>query len=356
MNKQKRILVTGGGGYIGTHVVEQLLKRKNKVRIYDQLVFGRKPLADLEKNPNLEIIKGELSDLYKLSLALKDVDEVVHLAGLVGDPACDIDKDFTIHMNVVSTKIIKELAKSFAIKKFIFASSCSVYGTSETLVDETSRLHPVSLYAKTKIDSERELLNDVSGNFHPVILRFATVFGHSRRPRFDLVANFFTAQAYNDGLITVTGSTQWRPFIHASDIARAIAKVSEASFKLVDRQIYNVGDSSLNYTIGDLASLIAGIIKKNTKGNNVKIQINDNPYDTRNYKVSFNKIRQKLGFKAKVSLKDGIYEIYDSFRKGIYKKHYRHPMYSNLEMTKLMHREYCSVAAKNETQPPLSLA
>lgn len=214
MGKQKRILVAGGGGYIGTHVVEQLLKKNYKVRILDAFIFGKGILGDLEKDKNLEVVQSEIGDLYKLSLALKDVDGIIHLAGLVGDPACAIDKEFTIHMNVVSTKIIKELSKAFNVKKFIFASSCSVYGASDDIVDESSKLNPVSLYAKTKIDSEVELLNDSNTNFHPIILRLATVFGHSRRPRFDLVTNFFTAQGYNDGTITVTGSNQWRPFIH----------------------------------------------------------------------------------------------------------------------------------------------
>lgn len=340
MAKKKRVLVTGGGGYIGTHVVEQLLEKNYKVRILDAFVYGRDILGDLENNRNLEVVKSEISDLYNLTRALRDVDEVVHLAGLVGDPACLVDKEFTTQMNVVATRTIKGLSKSFGIKKFIFASSCSVYGASNNVLDETSKLNPVSLYAKTKIDSETELLTDNDGDFHPVILRFATVFGHSRRPRFDLVANFFTAQAYNDKTITVTGSKQWRPFIHVSDVAKAVVRTVEAPPKLVDKQIFNVGDDELNNTIGNLAKIVAQTVKRDKKGRGIKITVDDSKKDIRNYKVSFNKIRRNLNYKAKVGLKDGIYEIYRNFEKGVYEKPYRDPMYVNLEMTKLMQTEF----------------
>ncbi|OGM19462.1 hypothetical protein A2686_01065 [Candidatus Woesebacteria bacterium RIFCSPHIGHO2_01_FULL_38_10] len=340
INDQKRILVTGGGGYIGTHVVGQLLARNYKVRILDPLVFGQGVLKDLKKNKNLEIVQAEIGDLYQLSLALKDVNEIIHLAGLVGDPACALDKDFTIRMNILSTRVIKDLSKLFNIKKFIFASSCSVYGSTNKKANEESKLNPISLYAKTKIDSEKELLNDDTKNFHPVVLRLATVFGHSRRQRFDLIANLFTAQAHNDGVLTVTGSKQWRPFIHASDVARAFVMIVEAPLAKIDRQIINVGDDNLNCTIANLAQLIAGIVKTSKKGQKVQIIIQDDPADLRNYHVSFAKIHKILGYKAMVGLEQGIKEMYHNFKQGVYKGHYRDPIYVNYEMTKLMQMRY----------------
>jgi len=340
ISKLHPILVTGGGGYLGTHITEQLLKRGYKVRILDQLVFGESVVDNLKKNNNLEVVKGDASNLYDLTKAIKDTQAVVHLAGLVGDPACAIDEDFTKQMNVVATKMVKDLSKSFNLKRFIFTSSCSVYGSIDTIVTEEDKLNPVSLYSKTKIDSEKELLSEKSNTFHPVILRLATVFGHSRRPRFDLVANFFTAQGYSDGVNTVTGSTQWRPFIHASDVARATVKVLEAPLGLVDRQIFNVGDNGLNHTIGDLAQLVAKTVKKTKKGKKIKTIIKDDKSDIRNYRVSFNKIRKLLGYQAKIDLKRGIDEMYQNFQKGVYKKHYTDPMYTNIEMTKLLRIEY----------------
>ncbi|MFA6570376.1 MAG: NAD(P)-dependent oxidoreductase [Bacteroidota bacterium] len=340
----KYVLVIGGAGYIGTHVVEQLLIRNYRVRIFDQFVFGLHDISDLLNNPNLDIVRGDISRLNELIKAFKDIQTVVHLAGLVGDPACAIDKEFTIHTNIASTSIIKDVSKTFSISRFIFASSCSVYGSSEKKVNETSKLNPVSLYAKTKIDSENQLLNDHDRNFHPVILRFATAFGHSRRPRFDLITNYFSAQAYNEGIVTVTGSKQWRPFIHARDLALAIVKTIEAPENIVNRQIINVGDERLNATIGDLAQKVITVIPITKNGTKTKIITKIDTGDKRNYFVSFEKIKRVLGFKSTISIEDGIREIYNNFKNGIYPRSFRDPRYINSEMTKLLREEYKSLS------------
>jgi nucleoside-diphosphate-sugar epimerase len=172
------VLVVGGGGYIGNHVVEKLIESGNKVRVFDKFYYGEKVKNDMEKISNVEVIEGDVSDLYSLTIALENVKSVVHLAGIVGDPASSIDKNLTRHINIVTTRMLKETVKAFRIPRFIFASSCSVYGASENIVDENASLNPVSLYAQTKIDSEKELLNDPYDYFQPTILRFATVFGH----------------------------------------------------------------------------------------------------------------------------------------------------------------------------------
>lgn len=332
----KTVLVTGGGGYIGTHVVDKFLQAGYKVRIYDQFIFGEGVLDELKVNNNLSVIKGEIGDWQKLRESLNGVDAVIHLAGLVGDPACIVNKELTIQMNIVSTKIIKELSKDAKVSRFIFSSSCSVYGASDELMSEESKLNPVSLYAQTKIDSENEILNDDSKDFHPTILRFATVFGHSRRQRFDLVANLFVAQAYNDGVIIVTGSSQWRPLIHVQDVARAIVKVLEKPKKEVSRQIINVGDDDFNITIGNLALLVANIVKKDKNGKPIEIIMNDDASDVRNYRVSFKKIKKLLGFKITVDIKKGLEEIYNNFKKGKYHRDYKDPLYINVEMTRLL--------------------
>ena len=347
ISKNEPILVTGGGGYIGTHVVEQLLSAGYKVRVYDKFVFGREIIDDLAKHPNLELVEGDISDLFKLTQAFQGTQAVIHLAGLVGDPACALDEEFTVHMNVVSTKIVKELSKSFHAKRFIFSSSCSVYGVSDNIIDETGQLNPVSLYAKTKIDSEHELLGDQSQGFHPTVLRFATVFGHSRRPRFDLVVNLFTAQAFNEGLITVKGSDQWRPFIHVRDIAKAIVKTIESPLAIVDRQIFNVGDDRLNITIGDLAKLVAKVVIKDKNGKPVVVSVDDSSIDRRNYRVSFTKISQSLGFKAETTLEEGIKELHQQFIAGIYQGSYKDIKYVNVEMTKLLQTEFRSPEYRN---------
>lgn len=340
VNEKQPILVVGGGGYIGSHVVEKLLNQGQKVRVFDKFIYGKEVLFDLAKNPNLEIIEGDISDLYSLTLALTDVKAVVHLAGIVGDPACALDDSLTRHINIAATRMLKETVKAFKVPKFIFASSCSVYGANDKKVNEKSKLNPVSLYARSKIDAEEELLKDPYDDFHPTILRFATVFGHSRKPRFDLVANLFTAQAHNEGLVTVVGSNQWRPFIHVADVAEAVVMVVNAPQETVSRQIFNVGDDRGNITIGNLAKTVKKAVKTDKKGNKIKITVSDNVADHRNYNVSFAKIHTLLGFEAKHDIREGVAEMNDHFAKKTYKKHYKDPYYSNLEMTKELQREF----------------
>lgn len=333
------VLVVGGGGYIGSHVVEKLLRENYKVRVFDKFLYSKNVLSDLKHNKNLEIIEGDITDIYALTMALRDVQAVVHLAGIVGDPAAKLDEKLTQHVNIVSTRMLKESVKAFRIPKFIFASSCSVYGASPKLVNEYSPLNPVSLYARTKIDSENELLYDPVDDFHPTILRFATVYGHSRKPRFDLVANLFVAQAYNNGIITVFNGKQWRPFVHVSDVAESIVTVIKAPVDKVSRQIFNVGDAAQHLQIGQLARKVAKVVSEDRK---VKILSQNVIDDKRNYRVSFQKIHDTLGFSAQVNIEEGIREIYENFKVGRYKLPINDPYYSNVEMTKIIKKEFYS--------------
>lgn len=330
VNDRGPILVIGGAGYIGSHAVEQLLARGRSVRVLDRLMHGGDPLADFRGNARFEFIEGDAADISKLTTAMRSVSGVVHLAGLVGDPACAIDAEFTRHTNIVVTRMVRTVAQSMGVRRFVFASSCSVYGVSDHPVDELSALSPVSLYAQTKIDSERELLANVPDDFFITVLRFATVFGHSRRPRFDLVGNLFAAQAIEDGLITVVGPNQWRPFIHVRDLGRAIAETIEADPVLVQSQIFNVGDERLNMTILQLAQAVQHIAQPYRP---VDISVVDDPNDKRNYAVSFSKIHSMLGFRAETLLDAGIRELIDKHRIGTY-AHYRADVYSNVAMTR----------------------
>ena len=326
------ILVAGGAGYIGTHVVDLLLKRGEQVRVLDRLMYGRESMRDFLSDPRFEMIEGDVMDVPKLAAAMKGVSGVVHLAGLVGDPACAVDADFTRHTNIITTRLAKDIAQSLGIHRFIFASSCSVYGVSEKEVKEGDSLNPVSLYAQTKIDSENELLTSVKDEFFVTILRFATVFGHSRRPRFDLVCNLFVAQAMTNGIITVVGPDQWRPFIHVRDLARAVVLVLTTPTYAVQSQIFNVGDRRLNMTILQLAEGVKKVVENRT-GKKVEITVKDTIEDRRNYAVSFEKIQKTLGFEAETFLEDGVAEIVEHFQKGSYED-YRSPVYSNVAVTR----------------------
>ena len=327
------VLIIGGGGYIGTHLVDLLLQSNCRVRVLDKLMYGKESLKPFLKNKNFELIKGDATNISILGDAMIDASSIVHLAGLVGDPACAVDEQLTRHSNIISTRISKELARSFGIKRFIFASSCSVYGVNDNEVNEKSQLNPVSLYAKTKIDSEKELIKSAKDDFVVTVLRFATVFGDSLRPRFDLVGNLFSAQAYKNKKITVIGPNQNRPFVHVNDLARAIVKVLFADASKVNGEIFNVGSKSLNMTILELAEKIKFITEK-TLNKKVKITIDDgNVNDLRNYNVSFEKINKILGFECKTDIETGVLEIIKKFKNQKY-KNFNKDIYSNIAITK----------------------
>jgi nucleoside-diphosphate-sugar epimerase len=352
VNHRGPVLVIGGAGYIGSHAVDLLLQAGRQVRILDRLMYGREPIQAFLTNKNWELIEGDATDIAKLTQAMKGASAVVHLAGLVGDPACAIDEDFTRHTNIIATRMAKEVAHSMGVRRFVFASSCSVYGVSEKEAGETDELHPVSLYARTKIDSETELLASQHDDFFVTILRFATVFGHSRRPRFDLVANLFTAQAITDGLITVTGPTQWRPFIHVRDLARAILLVLDTEPIIIQNQIFNVGDKRLNMTIQQLAEIVQAVC---SRYRSVRISVSENREDRRNYAVSFKKIQEILDFKAETLMAPGIEEMAVALHEGRY-GNYLERVYSNFAMTAQALSQFQDPAESAHLYAPLKVS
>ena len=304
------ILVAGGAGYIGSCLVRKLLAANKKVRVMDSLVYGGDPIRDVIGHPNLELQIGDCRKIQDLVAAVKDVDSIVHLAAIVGDPACEVDPQISQEINYASTRMLAEVAKGNGVRRLVFASSCSVYGATDLLMDEFSSVRPVSLYGQTKVDSERCLLRARSKNFHPVVLRFATVFGLSHRPRFDLVVNLLTAKACQEGAINIFNGSQWRPFIHVQDVAEGIIQVLRAPLDIVGGEIYNVGDSRLNFTLSELADKILAEFPSVRVGH---VQNSDH----RNYRVSFEKIRNQLGFQCSYTLEDGIREIRKAFEQKL---------------------------------------
>jgi nucleoside-diphosphate-sugar epimerase len=247
---------------------------------------------------------------------------VIHLAAIVGDQACELDRKTAIEINYVATRMSLEVAKRCGIERFLFASSCSLYGSSDIFMDETSLVQPVSLYGETKLASERALLEVAGTEFHPVILRFATVFGLSNRPRFDLVVNLLSAKARQDRLITVFNEHQWRPFIHVKDISEAIILVLKAPSSTVSHEIFNVGDNRLNHTLAEVAGIIQRVFP------NATVQKAENS-DPRNYRINFSKIENRIGFRCHYHLEDGVREIKAAFDSG--KIHnYKNGRFSNL--------------------------
>lgn len=320
---ESKVLVIGGAGYIGSALVEKLLNSGKHVSVLDAMHYGDEPLARVAGHPNLTLIREDFRHIEVLTRVMSGMGSVIHLGGLVGDPACAVDHDLTVDINVTATKLVGEIAKARGAKRFIFASSCSVYGACDETVDETSRFNPQSLYARSKVASEALLGALDSDDFAVTCLRFATVYGISGRTRFDLVANLLCAKAVRDGIITVFGADQWRPFVHVDDVARAIVMTLAAPVDRVAGEVFNVGSDAQNYTLGELATLI------NAQVPEARIVSDSTNIDRRNYHVSFAKIRTQLGFEPAWTLERGIAQVVAVVRSNAV-GHYSLPTYSNV--------------------------
>ena len=231
-NRGRHILVIGGAGYIGSALLPKLLDKGYRVRLLDLLLFDTDPISAILGHPNLEIVQGDFRHVGKIVEAMQGVDSVVHLGAIVGDPACELDRELTTEVNLSATRMVAEVAKLCGIERFVFASTCSVYGACDELLDERSTTKPVSHYGNTKLAAERVLREMADQRFAPTVLRFATIYGLSGRTRFDLVVNLLTAKAKIDGRITVNGGNQWRPFVHVDDAALAVARVLEVPTRI----------------------------------------------------------------------------------------------------------------------------
>lgn len=318
------VLVVGGAGYVGSQLVRQLLDSGYRVRVLDLQLFGLEPLQELLGNKRLQVQKGDFRNIEHVTRALRDMDAVVHLAAIVGDPACAIDEDTTIAVNYQAARMMAQMARANGISRFVFASTCSVYGASDGKgeITELGTLNPVSLYATTKIDAEKALLETTDDCFQPTLLRFGTAYGISHRPRFDLVANLFSAKAVTDGEISVFNGHYARPFIHVRDMARACHMCLEAPLHLVGNQIFNVGDQSQNYTISELGQMVANHVP------GTKVTEASDDSDPRSYRVSFDKIRTVLGFQASIDVSEGVREMVDAVKDGSVGD-WHSPIYSN---------------------------
>ena len=321
-NDAGNVLVIGGAGYIGSVLVRQLLDRGYNVTVLDALIYGDEGIRSLHGKPRFTFIKGDLRDIEAVVGAIQGMDSVIHLGALVGDPACAIDEKLTLEINLAATRMISEVAKGYGVQRFIFASTCSVYGASEELLNEKSALNPVSLYAKSKIASEDVILHLADDRFAPTILRFATIFGISPRLRFDLVVNFLTARAMVEKSITIMGGQQWRPFIHVADAAEAIVRALEAPAIVVRGEVFNVGSDAENYQIAHIGELV----KKSVP--DIEVVTAGGDADRRNYRVSFRKFEGHVGFIPGRTVASGIAEIKQAMHEGAV-GNYLSPKYSN---------------------------
>lgn len=325
-DRARKVLIIGGAGYIGSVMARYLLKRGYHVSILDNLLYGYSALEELDNHPAYRFYRGDARNIQDLLTAMEDVDTVVHLAAIVGDPACELDHKATIDINYEASKILAEACLHKKVDRLLFASTCSVYGASKNgeLLTENSPLNPVSLYAETKLKSEEALLSKAAPPLAVTIFRLATAFGFSYRPRFDLVVNTLTARALHDGEISIFGGSQWRPNVHVLDITRAFAAAIEAPKEDIDGRIFNLGSEKENYRISELGEMVRTALPE-TRVKNV-----DAAVDRRDYRVGFARIEKMLRWKANVSVGDGIQEIIDAHHQGKF-GHYADKIYSNVK-------------------------
>lgn len=324
--KRLRVLVVGGAGYIGSMVVRRLLTDGHSVTALDMGLYGFGSLESIASN--IILIKGDARDETVARKALENIDAVVYLAEIVGDPACKLCPKLATSINFDGPCQFARLAKGAGIARFIYSSSCSVYGVApnDALLTEDSPLHPASLYAELKIQTENYLRSIGSEHFQPIILRFATAHGLSYRPRFDLVVNVLTARAVVEKNIVIKGGQEWRPLIHVQDIAATVSAMLVHTFALPGIQIFNVGFSDENYTILELGT----IVEKKVPGTRLSL-LDQADEDRRSYRVDFSHLQKEFGLTPSHRVADSVEELMAYIQTH---QNYTDALFSNVETLK----------------------
>lgn len=306
------VLIIGGAGYLGSILSRQLLDRGYEVRVLDTLLYGDHGIRPLYEHERFSLTRGDMRDIGTVTQAINGVDTVVYLGALVGDPASSIDPQKTLEMNYHAATMAARLCGYHQINRFLFASTCSVYGKEDgfdTLLTEQSRTNPLSLYAKTKLDSEETILRLADGNFAPTMLRMATLYGLSPRMRFDLVVNVLTAKAQTEGAVPIFGGEQYRPNVHVADAAKAFISCLEAPIEEVSGEVFNVGSNEQNYRIIELGKMVSECFSE------AELDHQKDKEDDRSYKVDFSKIHETLDYGVERTVHDGVYEIKKAFER-----------------------------------------
>jgi len=303
-------LVTGGAGYIGSVMIPMLLERGYKVKCLDRFFFGKETLNDVISNPNLELIKDDIR--WFNPKILKGVDAVADLASLSNDPSGELDPSKTFDINYLGRVRVAKLSKEYGVKRYILASSCSVYGFREDMIlEETSPTNPLTTYAKSNLMAEKDVLALSDSSFTVTVLRQATVYGLSPRMRFDLAINGMVLGIFKNKKIPVMrNGDQWRPFVHIKDAIKAFVTVMESPEEKVNEEIFNVGSNEQNYQIRPLAEMVGEAIPVP-----LKIEWYGSP-DKRSYRVGFDKINKILEFKTDYTPREGALEVYEALESG----------------------------------------
>ena len=305
---EKKILITGGAGYVGSVLIPKLIEDGYYIKCLDRFFFGKKYLSSTKFENKLELIEDDIR--WVNSKVFTDVDIVLDLAALSNDPVGDLDPQKTFEINHLGRKRIANLSKKEGVPQYILASSASIYGQQREVADENSDVFPLTAYSKANRAAEISNLPLNDEDFSVTVLRFSSLYGISPRMRFDISVNSMVLELFQKNKITVHGKNNQRPFLHINDAIEAYRVVLNAQKEKIAGEIFNVGSNEQNYKIGNIAKqIIEGI------GNNTELELGDNN-DHRSYEVSFDKIKNILSFDTKYNIKEGAKEIFDALKTG----------------------------------------
>ncbi len=318
---RKNIFVTGGAGYVGSSLVPRLLEEHYNVTVLDLLIYGSDVLPS---HPNLEVVKGDIRDIKLLQKLLYQKNIVIHLACISNDPSFELNPQLGKEINLDAFDPLVKLSKENGVERFIYASSSSVYGLkSEENVHEEIKLEPLTDYSKFKAQCEKIMNNYLSENFTTVTIRPATVCGYAPRQRLDVVVNILTNLAYHKREISVFGGSQLRPNIHIKDMAEAYIKLLNADKKIIAGEVFNAGYE--NQSVIELAEIV-----KEEIGSDVKLKVVPTD-DNRSYHISSNKIKEKIGFHAKHTIRDAVIDLKKAFEENMLTDTLNNEMYYNIK-------------------------
>jgi nucleoside-diphosphate-sugar epimerase len=320
------VTVTGGAGYVGALLTRELLEAGADVCVLDSLLHHQDEVAAQLERDGARLIRGDVRDEAARGEALDGAEVLVHLAGIVGDPACARDPAHSQAVNVDATRAIVGDARRAGVGRVVFASTCSNYGRMgdpTVPIDERGKLHPVSLYAEQKVAAEQMLLDLDQSDLSATCLRFATVYGAAPRMRFDLTVNEFTRDLWAGRTLEVFGEQFWRPYVHAGDAGRAVTLVLRAAPADVAGQVFNIGNSDENYRKLDLVELITQRLGRGD------VEYVSRTEDPRDYKVSFERIKDELGFEPVNRVPTGIDELVGALEEKRFGDPFS-PRYSNI--------------------------
>src|SRR3989344_5464951 len=305
---KERVLVTGGAGYVGSVLVPKLISAGLDVKIMDWMIFGRKGIENLSE---VEIIEGDIRNEKLVRDSIRNIDYVIHLAAIANDPCSNLNHELTKQVNLEASQNLVLCAKKAGVKRFVYASSSSVYGIrNEPSVTEDLELMPLTIYSQTKADAEKAILNQQAKDFHPVCIRSATICGYSPRQRLDLIVNILASDAILKGEVIVNGGEQKRPNVHIEDITNLYTDLISLPENKISGQIFNFGKE--NHTVNELAELVREVI-----GENIKIKHNPKTSDSRSYHISSEKIEKAIGEYCKHSISDAIRDLRNAFTQGL---------------------------------------